>query len=162
MSPRDAYWLWYDFSHIVGGAVSHHQHNVDPDDPWIDWDRQRNVVAIGGLAFACSLLEALGVSPAEPHARILTSIRNAVLHNASDLALNRDRPKSLDLCLKYLSEQRWKKLNEPLGNVTRPFDIVEGSKVSIGNHDLFFFIERVLDSFMSEEERRLPPILPCK
>jgi hypothetical protein len=163
MTAHEAFWLWYDFSHIACSAVSHLQHSVDSDDPCIDWDRQREAMCIAGLAFACSILEARKVSREGPHAPVLTSLRNASLHNGGHLDRNRDHPRSINLCRDYLDTERWQLLNAGGGGVTEPFKVSTDGLVTLSSGAFFFFIERVLDSFQSSAERSRPaPLRPVK
>jgi hypothetical protein len=155
MTPFDAYWLWYDFSQIVGGVVGHRQHYVDSDDEYINWERQRHAIHIAGLAFACSLLESIEKKYTDPHNTVLFKIRNALMHNDSDLSSNNDHPISLNQCTAYLTNSTWAELN-PLsgGDVRQPFQISDSGIVSFSNNsDLFFFIERVFDTYMTSSER---------
>lgn len=158
MTPREAYWLWYDFSHIAGSAVSHKQYYVDSNDESIDWERQHHAMQVAGLAFACSLLESIGKKYADEHSSVLFKIRNAVIHNDSDLSANSDHPNSLNMCSEYLENCTRNQLNgSSRSDVRQPFQISDSGVVSFPSRDLFFFIERVLDTYMTALERSQPP-----
>ena len=87
MTIYDAHWLWYDFANIAGSAVMRSK-NVDSDDPHIDWERQEQAVRIAGLSFSCSIFETLELKGADNHLKTLFHLRNAALHNSSDISQN--------------------------------------------------------------------------
>ena len=76
MDAYQAYWLWYDFNHVVSGAASHKRDYVDRHDKYIDWDRQEQSLQIAGLSFACSMFEAMGVKHHRPHNLVLAHLRS--------------------------------------------------------------------------------------
>lgn len=153
MNALDAFKLWYDFSHIAGSAVRRQQ-NVDGDDLHIDWNRQDQAMKIAGLSFACSLFEELGKKHDEPHNAVLTHLRNAVMHNGANVRGNAYEQSETE-CLAYLEDESWKEFNPPERAVHRNLFTIDGGMVTLGN-GLFFFIERLFDSYMTPEERADP------
>ena len=156
MDAYQAYWLWYDFNHVVSSAVSHKRDYVDRHDKYIDWDRQEQSLQIAGLSFACSMFEAMGVKHHRPHNLVLAHLRNALLHNSGNIDANRGAPRPKEECLEYISGSYWEEFDPAGKKVQRQFfEIGDDSLVRI-NGRLFFFIERLFDSHMTDEERQRP------
>lgn len=156
MDARTAFWFWYDFSRIAGSAVQRQQ-GVDSDDPHIDWERQQQAMLTAGLSFACSMFETLGYKSNQPHNTVLAHLRNALLHNDGNIAKNFGAPKPEQECATYLASESWKAF-DPVGSTVRRqfFDIDSHGQVTL-NRTIFFFIERLFDSYLSQADREKPP-----
>lgn len=159
MNDYEAHWLWYDFANIAGSAVMRSQ-NVDAGDPHIDWKKQHQAVRIAGLSFACAILETLNRKNSCLHTRVLFHLRNAVLHNSGNIYNNIGHPKPFEECAKYLEEDTWKEVFTIYKDRERKhFSIDQNGQVIIEN-SFFRFVERLLDSYKTDEERKLPPPRP--
>ena len=156
MTNHEAHWLWYDFANIAGSAVMRSQ-NVDGHDPHIDWERQHQAIRIAGVSFACALLESLDLRGSSQHTEVLFHLRNASLHNSGNIRLNRGHPKPYDECRAYLDSEFWKEIypNYPEREKSY-FDIHSDGMVTIET-SIFRFVERLFDSFLTDEERKTPP-----
>jgi len=156
MDEYDAYWLWVDFNHIASSSVSRLRDYVDQDDPYIDWDRQEQAMLIASLSFACSLFEVLGVSKCRPHNHILWHLRNAVLHNGGDITKNFHSPIPHDECIDYLKDELWNEFNPPQSIVHSQYFEISLSGIVTLKGSLYFFIERLFDSHMGNDQRSRP------
>lgn len=156
MTNYEAYWLWYDFKDIAGSAVMRSQ-NVDSDDPHIDWERQHQAIRVAGLSFACSIFETLDLRYANSHVEILFHLRNALLHNSGNIRSNHGHPRPQNECIDYLESDRWRDIYSSYPEREKKhFDMDDHGKVCI-EVPIFRFIERLFDTFLTDEERRTPP-----
>ena len=156
MTKYEAHWLWYDFANIAGSAVMRSQ-NVDANDPHIDWHRQDQAIRLAGLSFACSIFEELGLKGANDHITTLFHLRNAMLHNSSDIKLNRGHPNPFNECIQYLSNEIWKQVISVYSEREKPHFILNGNGTVSIEASIFRFVERLLDTFLTEQERKTPP-----
>lgn len=148
MDEWKTFWFWYDFKNIAGSAVMRSQ-NVDGHDASIDWERQTQAMRAAGLSMACSLLEGLSKKHADKHAGVLAYLRNAVLHNGGDISKNNGHPKPLDACQSYLADNLWLEISPQC----KRYFLIRDNMVWL-EASLFWFIERLFDSYMSEEQRK--------
>ena len=109
---------------------------------------------IATLSFACSMFESMGVKHNEPHNKILTHLRNATLHNGGDIRKNTYKDSESE-CLTYLEAEPWKEFDPPEAEVHGDLFQLEDGLVTLGN-GLLFFINRLFDSYLTEEERADP------
>ena len=79
---------WFHLERIFGSATRREQH-IDPTAN-VDWEKTEHFVRIGALAVACAILEDAGLRQKNEHVRLLFEIRNALIHNAGNMALNRN------------------------------------------------------------------------
>jgi hypothetical protein len=102
---------WFHLELAFGPAVLRQQRN-DPDAN-IDWTKTDHYVRIGALSVACALLEDAGLKKKNEHIRMLFEIRNALIHNGGDMALNRNSS-ALISAQNYLNQDRHKDISQNL------------------------------------------------
>lgn len=156
MTEYEAHWLWYDFSNIAGSAVMRSK-NVDIDDPHIDWDKQEQAVRTAALSFACAIFETLDLKGNSDHIKTLFHLRNAVLHNSGNISQNTGHPKPLEHCDNYYKNSKWADVfTNEVEKKRSYFEIKDGKSVSI-EAPIFRFVERLLDGYLTDDERKTPP-----
>jgi hypothetical protein len=116
---------WFHLELALGSAVQRTKHGA----PFakIDWGTTDHYVSIGALAVACAVLEDAGLRNKNEHVKLLFEIRNALIHNAGNLALNR-KPTALADAQTYLQTKGHLRLSPEL---TQPFFSLKGSVVKL-------------------------------
>lgn len=116
---------WFHLERIFGPAARRERH-IDPDAN-VDWELTDHYVRVGALAVGCALLEDAGLKAKDEHVRLLFEIRNALIHNAGDMALNRNT-KALGDAQRYLSNASHATLSPEIGS---PFFSLTGTVVEL-------------------------------
>lgn len=116
---------WFHLERIFGPATRREQH-IDPTAN-VDWQKTDHYVRIGALAVACAILEDAGHKQKSEHVKLLFEIRNALVHNAGDIALNRNTS-ALPSAQSYLQNQGHLRLS---ANLTDPYFTLNGSVVTL-------------------------------
>lgn len=116
---------WFHLELAFGPAVDR-MRRQDPDAN-INWDETEHYVRIGALAVACAMLEDAGLRAKNEHVRVLFEIRNALIHNDGDIAMNK-YSRALPLASAYLAAGKHTQLSTQLGG---PFFAMSGTKVRL-------------------------------
>ena len=116
---------WFHLERIFGGATQRERRN-DPDAD-VDWEKTDNYVRLGALATACAILEDAGRKGSNEHIQVLFEIRNALIHNCGDIALNTSST-ALSKARAYLANSKHSEISS---NLDGPFFTLIGSKVSL-------------------------------
>ena len=116
---------WFHLERIFSGATQRERRN-DPDAD-VDWEKTDNYVRLGALATACAILEDAGLRGSNEHIQVLFEIRNALIHNCGDMALNK-KSTALSKAQVYLANSRHGEISP---NLDAPFFSLNGSMVSL-------------------------------
>lgn len=122
---------WFHLERAIGPAVRREQRN-DPDAN-VDWAKTDHYVRIGALAVACAILEDAGLKLKNEHIRQLFEIRNALIHNGGNLALNRNSNAVLS-AQNYLNQGRHKNISQ---NLDAPYFSLIGTTVELQSNIYF-------------------------
>jgi hypothetical protein len=104
---------WFHLERIIGTATAVRKEKEISPDLNVDWGKLEHLARIGLLSIGCALLESAQLKGKDDHLRLLFEIRNALIHNNGDLALNKNK-KSLTKAKKYIAENRYTEISTKL------------------------------------------------
>ncbi len=116
---------WFEIERVLAPAVRREQHT--DSRPSVDWGHIDRHVRLGALAIGCAMLEDAGRKGVDEHVDVLFEIRNALIHNAGDLAKNRNS-RAVDMARTYLREARHSSLST---NIPAAFFSLTGTVVTL-------------------------------
>lgn len=122
---------WFHLERAFGPAVRREQRN-DPDAN-VDWAKTDHYVRIGALAVACAILEDAGLKKKNEHIGLLFEIRNALIHNGGDMAMNRNA-QALQNARNYLNLARHRDISQ---NLDAPYFSLAGTIVELQGNIYF-------------------------
>jgi len=155
MNNYEAYWIWYDFTYIAGAAV-HRQRQIDGDQFGTNWARQEQVMLMAALSLGCSMFEALGLKHHVPHNKVLSHLRNALIHNGGNIALNHGHPEPLNDCKQYIQSETWKSLFPLQSTPPKAFFEISTSNTVILKKNILHSVLLIFSSHMTPDERTRP------
>jgi hypothetical protein len=104
---------WFHLERITGTASAVRKEKQMVPDLNVDWEKLEHFARIGLLSIGCALLESAQLKGKDEHIRLLFEIRNALIHNNGDLALNHNQ-QSLTNATKYIEQNRHTEISEEL------------------------------------------------
>jgi hypothetical protein len=122
---------WFLVEHVLSGATKRVENCYSGKS--INWAVVDETVLLAGLAAGCSLLERSGLKGANEHITVLFDIRNALVHNGSDLSKN-TKKSALAEANDYLANNKHLALSKELNG---PFFSLSGSMVRLESNVLF-------------------------